>query len=476
MSEKSTSAKNKELFSGMAIYAIGTFGTKLLSFLIVPLYTYYITTSDMGTYDLLHSAMSVLTPIVTLQISDAAYRWMIRKENIEGSIEATIQVLFINSVIFSGLILLFNLFIPIPFCHYFIGLLITSRALQTIQKLLRGLNNKKLFAISSILYSAIYLGLNVLQICVLQVGVVSLFLSQIISNILTIIFIVCLDRRLFRNYFKPINFPFVKELISVSAPLVPNLLNWWVMSSSDRFIISFAINSAANGIYAISCKFPSFLHLVLNLFTTSWQDLSIADKEKDGTYYSKVFEKLYIFSFTIIPVIIAATQLYIVLLMSPAYHEAARYVAFLYMGTIFQVFSSFYGVGYVREKKTKNASLTSIYGAIINFVVNIGLIYFIGLYAAAISTFAGFLVMWLIREHQNRDELQILIDKQKFVTYFTIACIFSSVSSIFNVYADFIFFALGAAYFLIVNRKDLKSILSSVTRKIHKKKVQKQHV
>ena len=74
---------NKELIKGIGVYAIGTFGTKILSFLIVPLYTYYIATDDMGVYDILTSTISLLTPIITMQISDAAYRWIIRDDIID---------------------------------------------------------------------------------------------------------------------------------------------------------------------------------------------------------------------------------------------------------------------------------------------------------------------------------------------------------------------------------------------------------
>ena len=56
--------KTRELLSGTLIYAIGGFGTKILSFLFVPLYTYYILPAEMGIYDLLITTVNLLTPIV----------------------------------------------------------------------------------------------------------------------------------------------------------------------------------------------------------------------------------------------------------------------------------------------------------------------------------------------------------------------------------------------------------------------------
>ena len=113
--------KNKSLIQGTIIYAIGSFGTKILSFLIVPLYTYYISTTDMGVYDLLNTTASLLAPIITLQISDAAFRWMVReRDTADKYIKATLQVLLGNSVIAAVLIYIIGQFFPFPYCMEFI--------------------------------------------------------------------------------------------------------------------------------------------------------------------------------------------------------------------------------------------------------------------------------------------------------------------------------------------------------------------
>ena len=88
--------KGRKLAGGVFVYAIGTFGTKFLSFLIVPLYTYYISTTDMGIYDILLSTVSLLSPLITLQISDAAYKWLLQEDQVEEHIRSTIQVLLIS--------------------------------------------------------------------------------------------------------------------------------------------------------------------------------------------------------------------------------------------------------------------------------------------------------------------------------------------------------------------------------------------
>ena len=59
-------AKTRKIIKGTGIYAVGTFGTKILSFLIVPLYTYYIATGEMGIYDIFMTLVSLLTPLITM--------------------------------------------------------------------------------------------------------------------------------------------------------------------------------------------------------------------------------------------------------------------------------------------------------------------------------------------------------------------------------------------------------------------------
>lgn len=458
--------KNQNLMKGMLIYAIGNFGTKILSFLIVPLYTYYISTADMGTYDLLISTISLLTPIITLQIADASYSFMIR-DRIDHKlcVASTMQLLLFNSAISVLVIVGVNLFFPIPYFWDFILLSVTTNILSVVQRMLRGVKNQKLFAISGVIYTAVFLGLNVVQITVLHQGVRSLLTSANIANVVALASIYLLEKKMRVSVFRKPNFPAIKEMLGFSVPLIPNQLNWWVINSSNRYVIALALGAEANGVFAISYKFPTILQLILSLFNTSWQDVVVADKEDSGVYYTSVFRTLYTLSFTLLLPLIPATKLVIVWFMEQSYHPAAMYVAFLYLGTVFQSFASFYGVGYLRGKDTKRASTTSIYGAVVNLVVLVALVKFIGLQAAAISTFVGFLVMWLVREKHNRKELNIKVKWGEFFAFF-LPVLAVCVASIFtNVLFDCILTVVGGILFLVLNRKMLMDFVKKLLKK-----------
>lgn len=460
--------RSRQLIKGTGIYAIGTFGTKLLTFLIVPLYTFYISTEDMGIYDLLLSTIQLLSPIVTMQISDAAYRWIIRDEGESALyVRSTMQVLIINCALAFGLTYFVNSRYAIPYCSYFATLLVLTRIMATIQKLLRALKNQKLFAVSGIIYSAIFLSFNVVLICFLGKGVESLFQSAVIATAITIIVIFVAEPGLRVNCFLRPDFKTITEFYKFSAPLVPNYLNWWVINSSDRYIVALFLGLSQNGILAIAHKFPTVLQMVLNLFTTSWQDVSVAEQEKNlGEYYTEVFRTFYRFVFSVLFFLIPATKIVVYAIMSPAYKAAGNCIPFYYLGTVFQSFASFYGVGYLRSKQTVKAFSTSIYGAIINFLINIALIRIIGLQAAAVSTFIGFLVMWLLREKQNRNELKIKLNWLEF-TAFTAFSVFIAILSIVSTNRVNLFLSfLGILFFAWINIKTIKKIIHVALKKI----------
>ncbi len=450
------------LAKGILIYGIGTFGNKILSFLIVPLYTYYISTTDMGIYDILIATIGLLTPLITLQISDAAYKWILQNERVDDHIRATLQVLFINCMIAFGMIMLVSKIVTIPYSVYFATVLVLSRILETSQKLLRGLNRQIKFAVSGLIYTVVFLSLNILFIVGLKTGIVGLFQSSIIANIVSILFVYITEPKLRLNLFCKIDVVLIKQMLLFSIPLIPNYLNWWVINSSDKYIVNFFLGSAANGVLAIAHKFPTILQTVLGLFNNSWQDVSIAEKEKHPEYNTLVFQRLYRFALGLLFPLIPATKLFVLWVMSQDYKTASDYIAFYYIGIVFQSFSSFFGVGYLKNNQTRKAFSTSVYGAVVNALTNIALIRLIGMQAAAISTFLGFFCMWIVRVKQNKEELGITI-KWNEVLLLTISAIFVAIISIIcPFWINYGLLPAGLIIFGAMNR----SLITSIKKKL----------
>lgn len=461
------SSNGKKLMVGTGIYAVGTFGTRILMFLIAPLYTYYLAPSEMGTYDVLMSTISLLMPIISLQISDAVYRWIIQDQtDCALYLRVTNQFLLFGSMISIAITLIVNRFIEIPYVLYFLASLISALFFQINQKILRGLKRQWLFAISGIVYTSVFLVLNIIQLCVLHKGVESLMMSYIVANIVAYATILAFEKRLRVNLFNRADLQTFKQLVGYSIPLIPNYLSWWIVDSSDKYIVLFFLGISSNGILAIAHKFPTMLQSIFGLFINSWQDLAISSEKADKAFFSSVFNTMYRLSFSLMWVVLPVTKLFVWLVMGKDYKIACDYIPFYYLGAVFQAFCSFYGVGYLRRKETQKAFSSSVYGAVINAAVNISMIKFVGLQAAAISTCVAFLIMWLIREKHNREELGIKFRWLDFSTLLALDIFCCVISILGSIKINVMLFVIGAISFCLFSRKDLLSIVGLIrTRK-----------
>ena len=368
--------KGKSLVKGTLIYAIGNFGTKILSFLIVPLYTYFIAPEAMGDFDLVQTTVSLFAPLITLRISDAAYRWMLHGiEEDKKCISATYRVMIYTSVIAVAVLSLINCIVPVSYFWYFAGFLVFGRWLETFQLLLRGLKKQSLFAVSGILFTAIYLGLNVILVVLLRQGVDALFQSTLISEIITIIFILIRTKELRTGIINSDeNRQLTKDMLKYSLPLIPSGLSWWVMSASDRYVIRLFLGRAATGIYAVANKFPTIISTVFLIFNYSWTDVAIGNlKEGEETteYSSKLFKQLYTISFTFLLVLIPATKIVTTTILSDSYKISSIYIGFLYLGAVFQGLTTFISAGMLQRNDTKLIARSSTIGPVVNLAVDI---------------------------------------------------------------------------------------------------------
>lgn len=467
MTEKQEN-RNQQLVKGTLIYAIGNFGSKFLSFLIAPLYTYYISPSQMGYYDLLTTTIGLLTPFLTLQIGEATYKWIITdRAKSQEYMSVAFQLIMLTSFLSALIIAIVNHFIPIPFCGYFVALLIIGRFADQMQRVLRALGRQKLFAGLGILNTFVFLIVNVVQICVLHRGVEAILTSSIISNAVVIMSVsICEPRVLPGRFLFKKNFSLFKQMIKFSAPLVPNVLNWWVISSSDRYIVNMFLGTAANGILAMSNKFPTLLQLVNSMFYNSLQDLAMGDKHtmKEDAYYSRIFETYYLFLFGLLLPLIPATRIVIEMLMSESYHSSALYTSWMYIGVAFQGLSSFLGIGYLKNNNTKGAAKTSIYAAITNAVSHILMIKIIGLHAAGISTLLGFAVMTFIRLRETKKSLNIKVDTTKFLFVIFVTIGMSMLILIDCLLLECILVISGTLIFIIINRTLIGDVIKKIRR------------
>ena len=462
--------KNKELIKGTIIYAIGSFGSKVLSLLIVPLYTFYIVPEELGNYDLILTTINLLIPIIIFQITDAAYKKIVERfDERQKIISNTYWMLLISSIISSILCIVIGKYtIGLRYAIYLTVMLIVQMWFLSLQRLLRALKRQKTFVVAGIFQTFCFLVLIAILVCGIKLKVDGLCISYTIAHFIAIIFMLiqCGDLVVKKITFNKKN---LSEMLKFSIPLIPNAMSWWLINSSDKYIIRLLLGASSNGIYSVSSKFPAVLQTVNSLFYSSWQDVAIREKagEERDKFYTNTFEKYYELIFGLVLIAIPATRAVLPFVVSAEYKSAALYSTFIYLGMVFQGFSSFYGINYLNHNKTFGATSTSIVAAVINLVVDFILMPYIGLYAAGISTFMGFFVMWLIRVKQTKKITNIQINKRKFLAYLSISIICAIVSIFANITICIILTIVFCIMFFIKE----KNIINKVLKNIFNKKI-----
>lgn len=464
-------SKEKKLLKNTALYAISNFGSKILTFLIVPLYTYYLTTAEYGTADTIISVVNVLAPISILSIHEGLLRWLLKSDEDEKIIIWTgLKLYSVFAISFNFLVFVVLYLVKWEFCVDFVFLLITLSFQNTMQFIARGLKKNKIFAISGVVYTITMLSLNIFLIIVMGQGIYGMIRSMTLAHLLSGVFVFFNIKNVFLLRHHVFDKNLARKMIAYSILLVPNAISWWVMNTSDRLMLTGMIGASFTGIYSVACKFPSIMNAVHSLFYQAWQEQAVLeyDAENRDVYYTKIFNTYMKLSFCLIILLIPLTKVFINLFMSESYKISYEYVSILYLASLFSSFSSFYGTGYISAKDPKNATITTTIGAITNCLINLLFIKLIGVWAACISTLVGYVIVYLIRVFQTRKYFHISLELKSFIVLLIISVIYSG----FVIFADWRIcilmsvVAMGVLY--AFNRHIIMKGFMSIKKKIMK--------
>ena len=396
-------SKGKDLAKNTAIVSIGKICTQLITFLLLPVYTAVLSNEEYGVVDLLNTLTSLLLPIVTLQIEQGIFRYLIDcRENNEKQIKlitTIIRFMIIQSRACIVIFLCVSPFIHNEYKYFLMANLLMGIFSSLLLQICRGLGDNATYAIGSFITGAFTVVLNVIFIVAFRWGAYGMLGATAISNFICAVYIF-LKRKIYK-YIKPKQFDkkILKEIIKYSVPLIPNMISWWIVSASDRTIISAVIGIAQNGIYSAANKFSGVFTTLYSVFNLTWTEsasININSEDRDE-FFSKILDFVIRFFGCLCLGTIAVMPFAFNILINEKFAEAYYQIPILILGSVFNILVSFVGSIYVAKKLTKEIAKTSVISAVINIFVNIALIKSIGLYAASISTVIAYALMFIYR-------------------------------------------------------------------------------
>ena len=245
--------KYKKLLSNTAILGAGTFTSKVLVFLLMPLYTALLSTEQYGTADILTQTANLLIPLAALGIGDGLFRFALdaderRRRQIFTSALAviTLGALPLAAIIQAlRLIDIYDGYIWLVFAY-----VCCANLHSVCANYIRACGKTGVFALQGIANTALTILLNVLFLVVFDMGVLGYVLSVALADI-TVTLGLILTCKLYRHIeLGRAEKGLLPDMLKFSIPYIPTTLMWMITSASDRFIVTAICGTAENGLYA----------------------------------------------------------------------------------------------------------------------------------------------------------------------------------------------------------------------------------
>lgn len=389
----------KGLFRHGAIYGLAGILSRLVGFIMIPVYTHYLSPSDYGINELVGLTTEVIGIVLGLGISDAIYRFYYDKSenHTPNMVFSTACVgVTVSSFFLLGFIALFSgpiaaVILEESSQYIFILLaLITlwfNQQVNFVYTYLRITESSTKYLYISLLKLIMALSLNIIFIVVMRMGVLGLFISNCITAAL---FALCLYPNLLRRVGIGFYWSIAKKMLRFSMPVIPSNLASLVVSASDRYFVKTFISMADAGIYSLGYKLGNVVfYLVRVPFMQIW------DPRKYALYSQNAPKEIFaqvatyfagMMIFTGLGISIFVQDL--IQVISPAeYWDAAHYVPAVTLCYIIYAMDHHVGFGILIAKKTEYWTMVNLSMGAINIGLNFLLIPAYGVWGAVGATF-----------------------------------------------------------------------------------------
>lgn len=408
--------KYKYLLKNIGLMTISNFGSKILSFLLVPLYTNVLSTEEYGIYDFYAITVFLLTPILSLNIVEAVLRFSLDSKKDKTKIFTIGFYKCIVAVCICSILIIINMTLnvvdvlnkyPLFFILYFTLSLFSDLILQYA----RGLERLKDVAIAGIISSITMLCFNVLLLVVFNWKLEGFFIANCLSFFSVIIFL-SLRIKIWQSILLKADLKIIKkEMISYSTPMILNSIGWWVNNVANKYIVIFLCGVAANGIFSVAYRIPSILVLFQTIFNQAWTVSAVKEFNKNNSsFYLNIYNAYNMGMVIVCSILILFNKTIAYILFANDFYLAWQYAPFLMLAVVFNSLAVLLGGIFSAAKKSEVYAKTTMIGAVVNIVLGLILVFGMGVIGAAIATMIANIIVWLMRLKETKKIIQFDIN------------------------------------------------------------------
>lgn len=396
--------KLKLFIENFLVYGLGGVISKVIPLIMVPVITRLMPdTGYYGISDMDSTIVSIATYLAIFGMYDAMYRMFFEKE--DESFKRDICTTALTFVLGTSVVVALLLVLAKGFlAQWFFGnkeyaylIYISAMAAfvggsNTIVSAPTRMENKRtVFLAANTLGPLLSYSVSI-PLLIKGYYVIALPLANLISAAVLEVSFLIMNRKWFGSgRFK---FDYLKQMLKIAIPLLPNFLIYWVFNSSNKLMITNLLSIGAAGIFSVGAKLGHASQLVYTAFAGGWQYFAFATmKEKDQVKSnSLIFEYLGVISFTVSMFVFALAKPIYELLFEGEYVSGYIVSPYLFLAPLLQMLFQVAANQFLVIKKTWPNMLILSVGAIVNVVINLLLIPAMGIEAAAVATLVGYAI------------------------------------------------------------------------------------
>lgn len=385
---------------------VGNISSKLISFLLLPLYTHYLSTEAYGESDVISVYASITLALTTCCIADGMFVFP-KNENDEGK----------KRYFSSGLVFVFGSFILIALAllciDSFVAFSYNSVLLRdkwwiymtALSMFLQEYTQQFTLSLEKMIcYSATGVVLTVLTAILAIIllpcfGLLGFLWSIIGANIGSAIFSFFFSKSYKFLSFQHVDNNHIKSLLGYGIPLIPNSIMWWLVSGLNRPLMETYLGMSAIGLFSVANRFPSVLTMVFQILGKGMSITVIEEfhKKDFNFFYNRILRILTSIIMLMGVMLSMSSKLIIDIFTDASYASAWRYMPLLTLAVIFQCMGSFIGSIFVAEKNSKYFFYSSFWAALTSLLLTYICIRYFGIFGVCFAVVGSFLTMFVTR-------------------------------------------------------------------------------
>jgi O-antigen/teichoic acid export membrane protein len=457
----------KELFKNTGILAISNFSSKVLVFLLVPIYTRALTTGEYGFYDLTYTTIQLCFPVLTVDICDAVMRFMMKKEiSQKSTLSVGVKYTFLGCLVFLLGLIINDIFeissLTIQYAPYIFILYAVLVFDNLLIQFAKGLNRVKEMAIAGLIGTISMVILNVLLLLVFDFKLYGFYIANISSHVIPIIyFCVTLDVPEYLEI--KVDKKLQKKMLLYSAPLVLNQLGWWVNNTSDRYIVSAICGVDQNGLISVAYKIPNIVAVIGGIFIQAWQISVIKENETNNA--KKFFSSMFVHFNAILCILSGGLIVFVRVLakifFANDFYQAWRFVPFLIISSLLNEAAGYVGAILSADMNSKAMARSAVCGIVVNICLNILFCLAIGTQGITIATMIASFIIYYMRERATNKKVRSAEYKMVLFTWALLV-----IASVIMIYTNMIWLVVSIIGFIVfLYRKTIVAAISTIKKK-----------